>query len=144
MLTIRFRRVGKRNKAYFKLILQDKQKSPAKKHVEILGSYDPHLKKAILEEERIKYWLGQGVSLSDTVHNLLVSKGIVSSQKRAVKIPSKVAEKVAEEVTPVKATEEITKTEAPKEVDEGESEDKKLKKEEIPKAERIEEEKPAT
>lgn len=89
MLTIRFRRVGKKNKAYFKLILQDKQKAPTKRHIRILGSYDPHLKKAVLEEERIKYWLGQGAEASDTAYNLLVAQGIISGQKRAVKIPAK-------------------------------------------------------
>jgi len=57
--------------------------------VEILGSYDPHSKVAVLKEERIKYWLEKGAKVSDTVHNLLVSKNVISDKKRSVKLPKK-------------------------------------------------------
>lgn len=133
MLTIRFRRTGKKNKAYFKLILQDKQQAPPKKHIEILGSYDPHLKKAILKEERIKYWLGQGVQPSDTVYNLLVTKGIISDKKRAVKIPTKSS------TEPKKSTETEAKTEDKKEAEEKKTEEKEEKKENTEKEENKEE-----
>lgn len=96
MLTIRFARVGKRNKAQFKILLQEAAVAPGGRHVEVLGSYDPHLKTAVLSEDRIKFWLGKGAKASNTVHNLLVSRGIVFDKKRPVKIPKK-AEKIAEE-----------------------------------------------
>jgi small subunit ribosomal protein S16 len=98
MLTIRFARVGKKNKAQFKIMLQEQSFAPGGRHVEILGSYDPHKKVAVLKEERIKYWISKGASASDTVHNLLVSKGIISEKKRAVKIPKKAEEEKPEEV----------------------------------------------
>ncbi|HPN96617.1 MAG TPA: 30S ribosomal protein S16 [Candidatus Moranbacteria bacterium] len=89
MLTIRFSRVGKRNKAQFKITLQEHTVAPGGRHVEILGSYDPHSKVAVLKEERIKYWLEKGAKVSDTVHNLLVSKNVISDKKRSVKLPKK-------------------------------------------------------
>ena len=92
MLTIRFSRVGKKNKAQFKITLQEHTVAPGGRHIEILGSYDPHKKSAVLKDERIKYWLAKGAKASDTVHNLLVSKGIVSAEKKAVKIPKKIEE----------------------------------------------------
>ena len=98
MLTIRFARVGKKNKAQFKIMLQEQSFAPGGRHVEVLGSYDPHKKVAILKEERIKYWLSKGAGASDTVHNLLISKGIISEKKRAVKIPKKIEEVKTEEV----------------------------------------------
>jgi small subunit ribosomal protein S16 len=123
MLTIRFARVGKKNKAQFKIMLQEKTAAPGGRHVEILGAHDPHLKKTVLKEERIKYWLSQGAQASDTVHNLLVSKGVISGEKRRVKVLAKKVEEapvveVAAEAPKeeVKVEEAKTETaEAPKE-----------------------------
>jgi small subunit ribosomal protein S16 len=113
MLAIRFARVGKKNKAQFKIVLQDSIVAPGGRHVEILGSYDPHRKQAVIKEERVKYWIGQGAQPSDTVHNLLVSKGIIDAPKRAVKIPAKKVEEIAEVAAqPVEKTEENPKEEA--------------------------------
>lgn len=89
-------RIGKKNKAQFKIMLQEATSAPGGRHVEILGSYDPHKKTAILKEERIKYWLEKGAGASDTVHNLLVSKRIIQDKKRPVKIPKKIQEPVSE------------------------------------------------
>jgi len=113
MLTIRFARVGKKNKPQFKIMLQEHTIAPGGKHVEILGSYDPHRKQAVLKEERIKYWVGQGVQLSDTVHNLFVSKGILASEKRKVKLPAKKVEETSTEAKPEERKAEAA--EAPKE-----------------------------
>lgn len=96
MLTIRFTRVGKRNRAQFKIALQEKTVAPGGRHVEMLGSYDPHRKVGVFKEERIKYWISKGAQLSDTVHNLLVSKKIISAKKRAIKIKAKKKEEKTE------------------------------------------------
>jgi small subunit ribosomal protein S16 len=105
MLTIRFARIGKRNKAQFQIVLQEHSVAPGGRHVEVLGSYDPHSKKTVLKEEKIKYWLGQGTQPSDTAFNLLLVKGLVTGDKRKVKMPTK---KVAE----VPAAEEAAQAEA--------------------------------
>ncbi len=102
MLTIRLARAGKRNKAQFKVMLQERAIAPGGRHVEILGSYDPHMKKAVLHEDRIKYWIEKGAYLSDTVHNLLVKNSVIQDKKRKVKLPEKkivVAESVPAEET---------------------------------------------
>lgn len=119
MLTIRFARVGKINKAQYKIVLQEKTVAPGGRHIEILGSYDPHLKQAVFNEERIKYWISKGAQLSDTVHNLFVSKGLIIDKKRTVKIPEKKAEEAPKEgaenkteaqEAPVEKTEEKVET----------------------------------
>jgi small subunit ribosomal protein S16 len=127
MLTIRFSRVGKKNKAQFKIMLQEQSFAPGGKHVEILGSYDPHKKIAVLKEERIKYWLSKGVKASDTVHNLLVSKNVISDKKRAVKIPKKIEDAKAEET---KAEDKKPEEKKELEVDEAKKEEKMEQKEE--------------
>jgi small subunit ribosomal protein S16 len=113
MLTIRFNRIGKKNKAYFRLVLQEHTIAPGGGHVEILGSYDPHLKKESLKPERIKYWVEKGVKLSDTAFNFLVSKGLIQGEKRKVKLPKK-AEAPAPEEKPAEPKAEEKKAEAPK------------------------------
>ncbi len=126
MLTIRFARVGKKNKAQYKIALQEKTAAPGGRHVEILGSHDPHLKATVLKEDRIKYWLSKGAQASDTVHNLLVSKGLITDKKRVVKVPAKKVEEV-----PVEAVTAEVKPEAEVKVEEKVEE----KKEEAPKEE---------
>lgn len=117
MLTIRLARIGKRNSAQFKIMLQERTIAPGGRHIEILGSYNPHSKETILKEDRIKYWVEKGAFVSDTVHNLLVKKGVISEKKRIVKLPKKVkkAEKVENAVAESEevAAEKIEK--APKE-----------------------------
>jgi len=121
MLTIRFSRVGKKNYAQYKVVLAEKTSPIKGKTVEILGSYDPHQKKSVLKDERIKYWISKGASCSDTAWNLFLKKGIVSGNKRKVKIPSKKSQEekstgapkteVSETVTPKV---EASETEKPK------------------------------
>lgn len=113
MLTIRFSRVGKRNHAQFQITLQEHTVAPGGRHIEILGSYDPHRKKAVLKREKIEYWISKGATLSDTVHNLLISEGIVKGEKRKVKLPKKIEAPKAEEAKEIKKDE--AKTEEPKE-----------------------------
>lgn len=109
MLTIRFARVGKRNKAQFKIMLQEHTIAPGGRHIEALGSYNPHSKEAVLKEDRIKYWISKGAQMSDTVCNLFIKKGVIEGSKRKVKVPAKKVEDVKAEETP--KTEEAPKAE---------------------------------
>jgi len=106
MLTIRFARVGKKNRPQFKIMLQEHTVAPGGTHVEVLGSYDPRLKKAVLKDERIKYWISQGVKVSDTAYNLFLKQGILTGEKRKVKIPAKKVEEVPVEA-PAKEDKEV-------------------------------------
>ncbi len=134
MITIRFNRVGKKNKSYYRIVLQEHTIAPGGRHIAILGSYDPHLKKAVLEAEKIKEWIGKGAQVSDTAYNLFVKEGVIEGKKRVVKVPKKAVPEVPAE----------TKKEAPKEeikaeevnIDKKKSEEvkpKELKAEEVDK-----------
>ena len=131
MLTIRFARVGKRNKAQFKIMLQEHTVAPGGHHIEILGNYNPHSKEANLKDDRIKYWVSKGAQLSNTVHNLLVRKGVIEAAKRKVKVPAKKVEEKIEEVKEavevkdeeVKIEDAVAKEVKPEEVKEEEAKD---------------------
>ncbi len=112
MLTIRFARAGRRNRAQFRIVLQEKTAAPTGRHVEVLGGYDPHSKKAVLKANKIKDWISKGAQVSDSVYNLFVKEGVIEGKKRAVKMERpKPAEKQAEET----ATTEEVKEEAKEE-----------------------------
>lgn len=103
MLTIRFARVGKRNKAQFKIMLQEHTIAPGGRHIEVLGSYNPHSKEAVLKEDRIKYWVSKGAQMSDTAANLFMKKGVIEGAKRRVKVPAKKVEETVAEAAPAEA-----------------------------------------
>lgn len=85
MLNIRYIRVGKKNSAFFKIVVTDKRRSAKSgKFLEELGYFNPKTKEKKLNIDRIKHWLSQGAIPSDTMHNLLVSEKITEGKKTAV------------------------------------------------------------
>ena len=49
--------------------------------VEKLGTYNPKTKVRVLDSERVKYWLSVGAQASGTMHNMLISAGIIEGKK---------------------------------------------------------------
>lgn len=95
MLTIRLQRIGKKNDVQFRIILAEKESHASKKFAEVLGSYNPHTKALqIKDDARLNYWVSQHVSLSPTVHNLLVThKKLEAAKVKAFTTPKKAVEK---------------------------------------------------
>lgn len=93
MLTIRFSRVGKKGQPTFRLVIMEKARDPWGRALEMLGWYNPRTKEKSLKSERIRHWIGKGAQASDSVHNFLVSAGVVQGKKRAV---SRISKKRAE------------------------------------------------
>jgi small subunit ribosomal protein S16 len=122
MLTIRFNRTGKKNKSYYRVVLQEHTIAPGGRHIAILGSYDPHLKKAVLKAEKIKEWIGKGAQVSDSAYNLFIKEGIIEGKKRVVKVPKKAVPEV-----PVEGAKETPKEAVSTEA----SADKEAKVEEV-------------
>ena len=107
MLVIRFNRTGKNKRASYRIMVQEHTVAPGGRHVEIVGSHDPHLKKTVLKTDRIKYWISQGAQPSDTVYNLLVQEKVIEGKKREVKIPKPVPVEVAPEAVAEAAPAEV-------------------------------------
>lgn len=82
----------------YRLIVSEKRKDTQAGALEILGTYEPMLKDNRLEvkADRVKYWLGVGAQMSDTVYNLFVGHKIVEGKKKKpVSISKKRVEKLA-------------------------------------------------
>ncbi len=82
MLMIRLQRIGRKNIATFRIVLTESQNSAKSgRYAEILGSYDPVHKVKEVNAERVKYWMGKGAQLSDTMRNFLIEKKSIDGKK---------------------------------------------------------------
>lgn len=113
MLKIRMQRIGRINMPSYRLIVVEHTESPKTgRFTDIVGTYNPRSKERKLDEAKIKEWMSKGAKPSDTVHNMLVSAGILKGKKINV-LPKYVEpEKPAEEAT---AATETTPSETPAE-----------------------------
>lgn len=77
-VVIRLSRTGRKKIPFYRVVVADRRKPRDGRFIEGVGSYDPRSeeKKAVLNEERILYWLGQGAKPSETVRQILVREGI--------------------------------------------------------------------
>jgi small subunit ribosomal protein S16 len=73
MLKIRLRRMGARNRAFYRLIVSDSRKATTGAAVEEVGTYDPRENppKVVIDKARIDHWVKNGALLSDSVRQLV-------------------------------------------------------------------------
>ncbi len=152
MLMLRLQRIGRRNEAHFKIVVIEKTQGPkSQKYVDIVGSYNPKLGRIQMDEAKVKEWLSHGVQPSDTVYNMLVSKGIIEGKKKNVlphKSPVVDEEKLAREkeeaeAKAAKEAEEKAAAEAAEAAEKAESETAEGAPAETEEAEEVIEEAPA-
>ncbi|NCO15314.1 30S ribosomal protein S16 [Candidatus Wolfebacteria bacterium CG18_big_fil_WC_8_21_14_2_50_39_7] len=89
MLTIKLKRIGKKNQASFRMIVAEKRSKLQGRYVEDLGWLNPKSDELNVKKERVEHWLKNGAQPTDTVHNLLVKIGLIKGPKRAVHAKSK-------------------------------------------------------
>jgi small subunit ribosomal protein S16 len=114
MLVIRFQRIGRKNDPSFRIIVSEKARHPkAGNPLQVVGSYNPKTKHTLIDAEAVKGWLSKGAQASGTVHNLLVTKGVIEGKKMNVR-NAKVAPKNEEaEAGPAPETPKEEPTSAP-------------------------------
>ncbi len=128
MLTIRLSRTGKHKAPQYRIVLQENTQDPWAPAKEILGHYNPRKQPSeiVLKKDRIEYWMSVGAQPSSTVHNMLVSEGVIKADKQStVSITKRRATKLEEK----KVAEEQAKKDA-EEKAKAEAEAKKLAEEE--------------
>ena len=104
MLTIRLQKVGKKKEPGFRVVLIESKRAALSGSVQdVLGFYDPSDRNGKrLDKEKILNWISKGAQVSDTMHNLLISEGIITGKKINV-LPKKTVEKKPEENIPAEA-----------------------------------------
>ena len=72
---IRMKRMGRKNRAFFRIVAIDGRQPRDGRVIEELGTYDPSVKqtddRVVLRPDRVKYWLGVGAQPSEKVAVLL-------------------------------------------------------------------------
>ena len=109
MLVIRLQKVGKKHTATFRVVATPKTAGPRRKYLELLGNLNRKTKAISLNKDRILYWISKGARPSDTIHNLLVSQGVISGAKKPV---HKVSKKTSPAIKP-ESVPEVTPETAP-------------------------------
>jgi small subunit ribosomal protein S16 len=89
MLKIRLQRFGRKNNPAFRVVLTDsKNAAKSGRFIEIMGNYDVKSGSFTVNKENVLKRISEGAQTSDTVHNFLVTQGIVEGQKKNV-LPKK-------------------------------------------------------
>jgi len=102
---IRLRRMGNRNAAFYRVVVQDARRAPTGRFIETLGWYDPKQEgnNFSLNIDRVDYWLSNGAQPSETASSLIKKARALPVEKVAageVEVPVKEEENVeAEEAT---------------------------------------------
>ena len=76
---IRLARHGKKNHAFFHIVVTDIRSPRDGRYIEQIGVYNPNTNPATIkiDHERALYWLGTGAQPSDTCRRILSYEGIL-------------------------------------------------------------------
>ncbi len=103
MLTIRLRRIGRKNQPSFRVVVADNRVSAsAGKFCEEVGFVNRVNKEIKLDREKIAYWMSKGARPSATVKNILIGEKAIEGKKIPVHAKSKKKDNAAEPAAPAK------------------------------------------
>ena len=73
MLRIRLRRMGSRNRPFYRVVVSDSRKTPTASALDEVGYYDPLSEPARIniDAEQVEKWVGKGARVTPTVQRLL-------------------------------------------------------------------------
>ncbi|MGH7149690.1 MAG: 30S ribosomal protein S16 [Planctomycetota bacterium] len=78
---IRFKMVGRKNRPSFRLVACDVRAPRDGRTLELLGHYDPLIedeqKRLVLDEERVRFWIGRGARPTESAREFLRRRGIL-------------------------------------------------------------------
>lgn len=109
MLAIRMQRTGRKGHAMFRVVVQESRLTPTSgKVVALLGSYDPHTKKAVITKDKAEFYLKNGAQPSDRAARILEAEGVAmpawfkkaAEKNRTTKTPGKLRSTTPEEEKP--------------------------------------------
>jgi len=75
---IRLKRIGRRNRPFYRLVIMDARNRRDGAAIEEVGWYNPIAKDEMysLKEDRILHWLQEGAQPTDTAHDILRTAGL--------------------------------------------------------------------
>jgi len=78
---IRLARYGAKKKPFYRIVVANSESPRDGKYLEAVGTYGPlsDVAEVTLKAERIKYWMDQGATPTDTVKSLLKKEGFFAN-----------------------------------------------------------------
>ncbi|MEE2775336.1 MAG: 30S ribosomal protein S16 [Acidobacteriota bacterium] len=85
MVKIRLRRMGARNRPFYRVVVSDSRRTPRAPAIDELGYYDPCQKPAVVKIDagKIDAWLAKGALMSPTVKKLVRSQADAATPEAA-------------------------------------------------------------
>ena len=77
MLTIRLRRIGRIHQPQFRIVVAEKHRHTTKLVHEDLGIYNPLTKEFKVNVERVNYWVGLNIEMSETVQAIFKKNSVI-------------------------------------------------------------------
>lgn len=141
MLKIRLRRMGKRHRPFYRVVVSDSRSVPTAPAVEEIGHYDPMAKPPAvkIDVDRIEHWVGQGALMTPTVKKLVKdirtgrvakaeeeaaaakAKPAAPAPKKEAEAPAETVEEKTEAASADESADEAKEEEAPKEAEAAEA-----------------------
>lgn len=84
-LKIRLARGGAKKRPFYRIVVADIRSPRDGRFIEKLGRHNPmlpkdHEERVVLNEDRVKYWLGVGAKPTDRVHRMLAAAGLIGER----------------------------------------------------------------
>lgn len=105
MLAIRFKRIGKKNRPSYRVVVAEHRFATNGRFVADLGFYNPHTKESSLKTDEIKQWLDKGARPSNSVAKLLHKNKVkhdlvvIVQRRKAPKIKREIESKATSSVS---------------------------------------------
>ena len=82
MVKIRLRRMGARNRPFYRVVVSDTRRVPKAPAIDEIGYWDPSRQPAVLQidRDRVDYWVRRGAGLSDSVRKLVGQAAATDAQ----------------------------------------------------------------
>jgi len=114
---IRLARGGSKKRPFYRIVVADVRAPRDGRFIEKVGSYNPMLSKdsedrVILDQERIKHWLGEGAQPTDRVLRFLDAAGLMKRDARNNPKKALPGKKAQERIEEAKQAEEDAKAAA--------------------------------
>ena len=78
---IRLARHGAKKRPFYRIVAADSESPRDGRFLEKLGTYNPLQETAqvVLNTDRVKYWIAQGATPTDTVRSILKREGVIAA-----------------------------------------------------------------
>jgi len=75
MLAIKLKLIGKKGQHSFRVIVQEKRTKLQGEAVDDLGWFNPHSNQIKLNQEKLKYWIGNGAQPTENAQKIIAKAG---------------------------------------------------------------------